>query len=67
MRLSYSEQALVSGGGQPVLVSVVQQPRQVPSGAQVEPLRNPGTAASSCKRVPEFGIHSYLHPSILFS
>jgi len=38
MRLSYSKQALVSGGGEPVLVSVLQQPRQVPSGAHGEPL-----------------------------
>ena len=38
MRLSYSEQAWVSGGGEPVLVSVLQQPRQVPSGAYREPL-----------------------------
>jgi len=41
MRLSYSEQALVSGSGEPVLVSVLQQPRQVPSRAYVEPLRDP--------------------------
>ena len=41
VRLSYSEQALVSGGVQPVLVSVLQHPRQVPSGSHVEPLRDP--------------------------
>ena len=41
MRLSYSEQALVSGGGEPVLVSLLQQPRQVPSGVHGEPLRDP--------------------------
>jgi hypothetical protein len=41
MSLSYSEQALISGGGEPVLVSLLQQPRQVPSGAHGEPLRDP--------------------------
>ena len=41
MRLPYSEQALVSGGGELVLVSALQQPCQVPSGAHGEPLRDP--------------------------
>ena len=38
--MSYSQQPLVSGDGEPALSSVVQQPRQMPSGAPVEPLRD---------------------------
>jgi len=38
---SLSEQALVKGGGQRVLVSLLQQQRQVSSRTDVEPLRDP--------------------------
>src|ERR1035441_7529453 len=41
MRLSYSEQALGNGCGEPALASVLQQPRQMSSRAHVEPLRDP--------------------------
>jgi len=41
MRLSYSSQSLVGGGGGPALAPLLPQPRQMPLGAQVQPLRNP--------------------------
>jgi len=50
MRLSCSGKALVSRAASRFLVSVLQHPPK-PSGAQVEPLRNPGIAASSCASV----------------
>ena len=41
MRLSYSSQSLVGGGGGPALAPLLPQPRQMPLDAQVQPLRNP--------------------------
>src|ERR1035437_2611739 len=42
MRLSYSQQALVGGGGDLALAALLKQPSQMSSAAHLEPLRNPG-------------------------
>jgi hypothetical protein len=41
MTFSYSQQALVCGCGEPALAPALQQPRQMPSRAHVEPLCDP--------------------------
>jgi hypothetical protein len=52
MRLSYSQEALVGGGGVPVLAPTRQQPRQLSAAAQVEPVHNPGQRTPAITATP---------------